>query len=136
MRARFAGHWEGLLFRPHKDFSPEVAPVAPADGLVEIQEWQDEAEDGQVLRIHDDGGGGLEDECAEECAEHRSAPPAVGASHGVGADAAEADAAVATSSNAGAAAATAAFSGSAGSTDVVRGSFAVEGPRSEGQTQM
>ena len=48
--------------------------------------------DGQVLRIHDEGADGLADECEEECAEHRSAPPAVGASHGVGADAAEADA--------------------------------------------
>ena len=64
-----------------------------------------------------------------------STPPAVGASHGVGADAAEADAAVATSTAAGADAATAPFSGSAGSTEVVCGSFAVEGPRSEGQTQ-
>ena len=78
---------------------------------------------------------GLVDECEEECAEHRSTPPAVGAFEGVGADAAAADAAVAMSTAAGAAAATAAFSGSAGSTEVVCGSFAFEGPRSEDQTQ-
>ena len=40
MRARFAGHWEGLLFPPHKDFAPKVAQVAPADGSVEVQEWR------------------------------------------------------------------------------------------------
>ena len=88
-----------------------------------------------MLRIHDEGADRLEDECEEECAEHRSTPPAVGASEGVGADEAEADAAVATSTATGADAATAAFSRSAGSTEVVRGSFAVEGPRREGQTQ-
>ena len=82
-----------------------------------------------MLRIHDEGADGLEDECEE----HRSTLPAVGASEGVGADTAEGDAAVATSTAAGADAATAAFSGS---TEVVRGSFAVEDPRREGQTQM
>ena len=60
---------------------------------MEVQEWQDETEDGQVLRIHDEGADGLEDECEKECAEHRSTPPAVGASHGVSTNAAEADAA-------------------------------------------
>ena len=75
--------------------------------------------DGQVLRIHDEGACG-QDECEEEFAEYRSAPPAVGASRGVGADAVEADAAAAASCTAGADAATAAFSRSAGSTEVVR----------------
>ena len=31
MRARFAGHWEGLLFPAHKDVAPEIAPVVPAE---------------------------------------------------------------------------------------------------------
>ena len=84
-----------------------------------------------MVSIHAEGADGLEDEC-----EHKSALPAVGASHGVGADAAEADAVAATSNAAGADAATAAFSRSAGSTEVVRGSFSVEDPRREGQTQM
>ena len=123
------GIGRGLLFLPHKDFAPEVAPVAPADGLVEVQEWQDEPEDVQVLRIHDEGAGGLEDECKEECAEHRSTPPAVGASEGVAADEADADAAVATSTAAGADAATAAFSGSADSTEGSRAQDARAKPR-------
>ena len=93
----------------------------------------------------------LEDECEKECAEHRSTPPAVGASHGVSTNAAEADAAASPLRplTGRADAATAAFSGSAGSTEVVLGSrigghrptpgppsssFEVEGPRSEGQT--
>ena len=73
-----------------------------------------------MVRIHDEGADGLQDECKEECEKHRSTPPAVRASHGVGADAAEADAAAAASCTAGADAATAAFSRSAGSTEVVR----------------
>ena len=101
--------------------------MVPAECLVEVQEWQDKAEDGHVLRVHDESDG-LEDECEEEYEEHRSTPPAVGASHGVGADAAGADAAAAASSAAGADAATAAFSASAASTEVVRGSFAVISP--------
>ena len=51
----------------------------------------------------------------------RRSTPAVGASQGVSADAAEADAAVATSTAAGAHAATAAFSGSAGGARLVCG---------------
>ena len=73
-----------------------------------------------MVRIHDNCADGLGDECEEDCEEHRSTLPVVGASHGVGADAAEADAAAPASSNAGADAATAAFSGSAGSTEVLR----------------
>ena len=115
MRARFAGSGRGCC-SPRTDFARNAAPVVPADGVVEVQEWQDEAEDGQVLRIHDEGAC-VQDECEEEFAEHRSAPPAVGASHGV---AAEADAAAAASCTAGADAATAACSRSAGSTEVVR----------------
>ena len=109
MRTRLAGHGRGCC-SPRTDFAPRVAPFVPADGLVEVQEWQDEAEDGQLLRIHDEGAHGLEDEYEDECAEHRSTLPAVGASHAVGADAAGADAAAAASSAAGADAATAAFS--------------------------
>ena len=80
-----------------------------------------------MLSIHDEGADGLEDEREEDCEEHRSTPPAVGGTQGVGADAVEADAAAAASSAAGTDAATAAFSRSAGSTEVVRGSFAVQG---------
>ena len=58
--------------------------------------------------------------------------PEVGASHVVGAEAAEADAAVATSTASGADDATAAFSGSAGSMEVVRGSFAGPGSKKRG----
>ena len=79
-----------------------------------------------MLRIHDEFTRGLVDKCEEECAEHRSTLPAVGASEGVGAEAAGADAAATTQNAVGTDAASAAFSRSAGSTEVVRGSFAVE----------
>ena len=49
MRARFAGHGIRCYFPAHTDCALDVALEVPADGVVEVQEWQDEAEDGQNI---------------------------------------------------------------------------------------
>ena len=88
--------------------------------------------DGQVLGIHDEGADRLEDECKEECAEHRTALPKVCASQGVGAEAAGAGAADVASSAAGADDATAAVSVTAGFTECCTRLFCGRGPKKRG----